>query len=272
MSRLSDTETWRRYDDDERRLSAPVSERMLALARLRPGLRVLDVATGRGEPATRAAACVAPDGSVLGTDRSEDMLAFARERAAREGIVNLALQVADAQVLEGVPERAFDAALCRWGLMYLDQPRRALAAIARSLRPGGRFVAAVWGEPARVGWWSMPRDVLARQVVQPPIDESLPGVFHYARSVRLRADLAAEGFEIEHEESLSTPVMESPTPAGVIAWCEAFGLGRLLDAQPAAVRTAWTRDMTEAATALRDADGFYRLGGETRLVAARLRG
>lgn len=75
-------EVWRRYDDDEHRLSAHVSECMLDLAGLRPGSRVLDIATGRGEPALRAAARVAPDGVVVGTDLSESMLEFARARAA----------------------------------------------------------------------------------------------------------------------------------------------------------------------------------------------
>ena len=268
---LSEAEIWRRYDDDEQRLSAPVSERMLALAGARPGLRVLDIATGRGEPALRAAQRVAPGGHVLGTDRSGDMLAFARERASRAGIDNLGLQVADAETLEGVPERAFDVALCRWGLMYVGQPRCALAAIGRRLVPGGLFVAATWAEPARVSYWSMPRDVLARHATLPPVDFALPGPFHFADTARLRADLTSEGFAPEHEEEMTTPVMEADAPAGLIAWCEAFGLARLLEGQPAGVRDAWRRDMTAQAEHFRDADGFYRLGGVTRLVAARLR-
>ena len=271
MPDLTPTELWRRYDDDEQRLSAHVSERMLDLAGVRPGLRVLDIASGRGEPALRAAARVAPQGHVLGTDRSDDMLAFARERARQANIANLSLQVADAQTLDGVPEQAFDVALCRWGLMYLPQPRQALAAIAGRLVADGCFVAASWAEPARVSYWTMPRDVLARQVALPAIDEAQPGPFQHARPERLRADLEAAGFAVEHEEELFTAVMESATPAGLVAWCEAFGLGRLLDAHPAAVREAWERDMTQAAAGWRDADGLYRLGGVTRLTLARLR-
>ena len=58
--------TVRRYDEMESRLTASVSERMLDLACLRPGMRVLDVASGMGEPSLRAAHRVGPSGFVLG--------------------------------------------------------------------------------------------------------------------------------------------------------------------------------------------------------------
>ncbi len=270
MPRLTETEIWRRYDADERRLTAPVSARLLDLAGLHPGQQVLDIATGRGEPAVAAAGRVVPGGAVLGTDRSGEMLQFARERADEAGVANLALKVADAETLDGVPDHAFDVALCRWGLMYVGRPRAALAAIAQRLKPGGVLAVAVWVTPERVSYWSMPRDVLARHVALPPVDETLPGPFHYADAARLRADLASAGFAVTHEEDVATAVMEAATPAGLIAWCDAFGLGRLLEAHPAAVREAWERDMAAEAEKRRDADGLYRLGGVTRLVVARL--
>jgi len=269
---LTETELWHRYDEDERRLTARVSERMLDVAGVRRGQRVLDIATGRGEPALRAAARVAPEGFVLGTDRSDDMLTFARERAAEAGIENLTLEVTDAETLEGVPDSAFDVALCRWGLMYLDQPQRALASLKRRLIPGGTFVAAVWAEPARVSYWSMPRNVLARHALVPPVDMAVSGTFHYAEPERLRADLTSAGFSVEHEEDVATPVMEAATPDGLIAWCLAFGLRRMLAGHPSSLGHAWQRDMTAEAPRYLDADGMYRLGGVTRLVLARAPG
>src|SRR5450432_3475412 len=90
---LSPEELWRKYDAVETRLTAPVSERMLDLAAIEPGMRVLDLATGRGEPAIRAAHRVGQGGSVLGVELSEALLRMARERAAREGLSNLDLSV-----------------------------------------------------------------------------------------------------------------------------------------------------------------------------------
>lgn len=261
-------DAWRRYDADEARLSAHVSERMLDLAALRPGARVLDIASGRGEPAVRAARRVAPDGAVVGTDRSDEMLAFARARAAAESVGNLSLQVADGETLAGIPDEAFDAALCRWGLMYFDRPRAALASARRCLRPGGRYVVALWTQPAQASWWTMPREILARLAPMPEIDPEAPGPFRLGAPGALRADLAAAGFAPVHEEEIATPVMESATPDGLVDWCLAFGLGRLLADHPAAVGAAWRRDMLAAAASRRDADGLYRLGGVTRLVVA----
>ncbi|MET0332722.1 MAG: methyltransferase domain-containing protein [Rhizobacter sp.] len=266
---LTPVEAWRRYDADEQRLSAHVSERMLDLAGVRPGTRVLDIASGRGEPALRAAARVAPDGFVLGTDSSSDMLAFAKSQAGAERLTNLSFVVSDGTTLAGVPDQSFDVALCRWGFMFFDHPVDALKATCRCLKPGGTLVAALWAEPELVPWSSMPRRVLARHAPQPPVDPAAPGVFHYAETKTFRADLADAGFSFEHEEEHHTALMETATADGVIDWCLAFGFAQLLADQPEAVRTAWTNDMRAEAQAYREADGMFRLGGVTRLVVAR---
>jgi len=265
----SAVEAWRRYDDDEQRLSAHVSERMLELARLGPGARVLDVATGRGEPAVRAALRVAPDGVVVGTDVSAEMLAFARVRADQAAVSNLTLLATGGEALEGLPDRPFDAALCRWGFMYFDRPVDALKAVRSHLVPGGRLVSALWVEPESASWWSWPRRILARHAAQPPMSFETPGPFRYSPSAAFRRDLTAAGFDVTHEEDLATAVMESRNPEGLIEWCLTFGLARALAEQPDVVRQAWRQDMLAEADGHRDPDGMYRLGGVTRLVVAR---
>ena len=57
----------------------------------------------------------------------------------------------DAEAL-GTDEARFDAALCALGLMYVPDPVNALEEMFRTLKPGGRAVAAVWGERKRCGW------------------------------------------------------------------------------------------------------------------------
>ncbi len=113
-------EVWRRYDGMEARLTAPLSERMLDLAGIEAGMRVLDLSTGRGDPAICAAHRVRRSGSVLGVDLSERMLQMARERATCEGISNLDLRTMNVELLDGLPNGYFHASLMRWGLMYLD--------------------------------------------------------------------------------------------------------------------------------------------------------
>lgn len=260
-------QVWREYDGAEQRLTALVSERMLDLAGLRPGMRVLDLATGRGEPAVRAAHRVGPTGRVVGVDVSEGMLQMARERATREGVANLELRVLDAETLAGVPPAQFHVVLARWGLMYLDSPVVALSAARRALLPGGVLVAAVWAEPERVPYYTLPRRLLEKYRTLPPIDPEAPGTFRYAAAERLPRDLVATGFIVRHVEEQQVAVMEAATGAELVAWTRAFGLGRLLNDLPAEVQQAWEADLLKVTEPLRK-DGYVRLGGVTRIVVA----
>ena len=240
---------------------------MLDLGLLRPGMQVLDIASGRGEPAIPAAKRVAPHGAVLGVDVAAELLAMAAERAADEGVTGLELRVADAQTLEGVPRERFDVSLARWGLMYVDDPIAALTSIRQALRPGGRLVAAFWAEPELVDYIHLPRSVLASLVGLPPIDQSAPGTFRYADRDRIERDLVSVGFLVNHVEELWTPVMEATTDDELIAWTRCFGMQRLLADLPESIQQAWERRLIEAAEP-RWKDGRLRLGGVTRLVVA----
>ena len=268
---LTPEEVWRRYDADEQRLTASLSERMLDLAGLRSGMRVLDLATGRGEPAVRAAHRVGPTGSVLGVDCSEAMLRMAGERAALEGLPNLALRVVNIESLEGVQAAHFDATLARWCLMYLDAPVAALSAARRAMVPDAALVAAVWAEPSRVPYFTLPRRLLETYRAVPPIDLEAPGVFRYADAAPLERDLAAAGFTVEHVEEQEVAVMEAETGAEVVAWTRAFGLTKLLNDLPEELQEAWEADLVKETEPLRK-DGYIRLGGVTRIVVARATG
>ncbi len=264
---LTAEEVWRIYDRTEARLTAPLSERMVELAGLGPGMRVLDLATGRGEPAILAAHRVRPGGSVLGVDVDARMLEMTRERATREGASNLELRVASAESLDGVPAASFHATLARWGLMYMQAPVAALAAARRAMVPRGVLVIAVWAEPERAPFFTLPRRVLARYRASSPIDLEAPGTFHYSDMGRLRRDLAEAGFTVRHVEELDVPVMEAETGPELVAWARAFGLTRLLGDLPEETQRAWESDLIEAAEPLRR-DGLLRLGGVTRIVVA----
>jgi ubiquinone/menaquinone biosynthesis C-methylase UbiE len=129
----------------------PGHVRLLELARLAPGERVLDVACGTGIVSLAAARSVGPSGSVLGTDLSGEMVERARDAAASSGVANATFQRVDAQA--SLPmEGAFDACLCAFGLMYVPDPEAALREMWRVARPGGRAVVSVWGQRSRCGW------------------------------------------------------------------------------------------------------------------------
>jgi ubiquinone/menaquinone biosynthesis C-methylase UbiE len=261
-------ELWRRYDAMEARLSAPLSERMLDLARLGPGMRVLDLATGRGEPAVRAAHRVGPSGLVVGLDTAAPMLAMAQERAAREGLVNLVLRTADAASPGDLPGPDFDAVFCRWGLMFMAQPGQALAEARRRMTRDARLVLAVWAEPARVPWFNLPRQLLGKWRSIPPVEPDRPGTFRYASQDVLEAELSARGFDVERTEEHEVTVMEVGDATSLVAWVRAFGLESLVRELPADIQETWAADLGKEV--LR-ANRGYRLGGVTRVVVARSR-
>lgn len=95
---------------------------VLRAARLAPGHRVLDVATGTGISAEAALDAVAPSGSVLATDISQEMVEKARKRLCQSP--NAAVAVADGQALS-FPEASFDAVICSLGLMFFPSQRGA---------------------------------------------------------------------------------------------------------------------------------------------------
>jgi SAM-dependent methyltransferase len=266
----SETEIWRKYDAMESRLSAALSERMLDLAGLQSGMRVLDVGTGRGEPAIPAARRVSPTGVVVGIDSSEQMLRMARERADHEGITNLELRVGTAASIRPPLFAGFDAALARWVLMYVDRPIEAMSAIGSCLVPGARFVSALWAEPVRVPYYSMPRAILSRYVPVPVPDEHAPGTFRYSTIDRIHNDYAAAGLHIDNIEEMDVAVMEAATDAELIAWVRAFGLSRLLAGVSETIQRTWERDLIDEAAQYRH-DGIVRLGGVTRIVVGTVR-
>ena len=267
MQLPSAEDVWRKYDAMEAQLTAPVSERMLDLAGIRPGMRVLDLATGRGEPAIRAAHRVGASGNVTGVDASASMLGMARERAAREGVTNLELHALNAEALDNLPHRDFDAVLARWALMYFETSVAVLMAARRAIRPGSSLVATVWAEPDKVQYFSFPRRVLEPFTTLPPIDCDSPGMFRYADQNRLEQDLADAGFVVRHVEEKTIPVMRADTAADLVTWTFLFVVGRILTNLPLEIEQAWEAEMLlEANQLLRS--GPIMLTGTTRIVLA----
>jgi ubiquinone/menaquinone biosynthesis C-methylase UbiE len=130
---------------------APAQARLLQLAALEPGERVLDVACGTGLVTFPAARTVGPGGSILATDISEVMVTRVGAAAVGHGLSNVSTRRADAENLD-VPDGSFDVALCALGLMYVPDPVAALREMHRALRPGGRAVIAIWGARSSCGW------------------------------------------------------------------------------------------------------------------------
>jgi ubiquinone/menaquinone biosynthesis C-methylase UbiE len=139
------------YDQYWAQQLAPAQDRVLAMAQIRSGERVLDVACGTGLVTFRAAEAVGPAGRVVGTDISDVMVQRVIEIAAQRGMSQVTAGRSDAEeIIQG--DETFDVVLCALGLMYVVDPLRALEQMRRVLRPGGRVAVAVWGPRSRCGW------------------------------------------------------------------------------------------------------------------------
>ena len=125
---------------------APVVENVIRRGGLKPGQQVLDLGTGTGAVAIHAARLVGPAGKVTGVDISPEMLVLARGRVVDLGLKNVEFCEGRAEAIPA-EDGTFDVLLASLILMYVIDRGAAAREIARVLRPGGRFIAAVWAAP-----------------------------------------------------------------------------------------------------------------------------
>jgi len=231
---------------------------MLAQARLVPGMRVLDLAAGAGDQTQDIARAVGPSGTVLATDLSPKILDFARRNIEAAGLTNVRFAVANAE--QPIPAEApFDAVLCRLGLMLCMNPAAAVAAAFDALRPGGRFAALVFGEPARNPCIAIMMKV-ARQHrgLDARTSPYAPGgLFSLGEPGRMARLLAAAGYADVMVQPLAAP-FELPDAAAYIAFVQSSGspIMEVLAPLDADARQAAWREMEAALAQFQRADGW----------------
>lgn len=198
---------YRRWGDHEAAVGSAMRELIVDRARLTPGLRVLDVASGHGEPALAIAEIVGPSGHVTATDQGPGLLEIARERAERDGLTNITFHIADAHDLPFL-DATFDRVTCRLGAMYFADPATALREAYRVLKPQGRATYLVWG-PREQPLFDICVGLLLSYVDPPESDPDAPGPFAFAEQGTLTRSLEQAGF-VDLEEELVT--VASPFP------------------------------------------------------------
>jgi ubiquinone/menaquinone biosynthesis C-methylase UbiE len=119
-------------------LYGPGTRRVLLEAGLRRGMRVADLGCGVGMVTALLAELVGPEGQVVGIDSSGAQLAQARERLNSCG-TNTSFVEANATAT-GLPPESFDLVYCRFLLMHLPEPERALGEMRALLKPDGILV------------------------------------------------------------------------------------------------------------------------------------
>lgn len=260
---------WREWWEKIEEGTGSVSQRLVELADVQPGERVLDVATGIGEPAVTAARRVGPSGRVVATDIASGMLEIGKERSSALGLENIEFREADAEELQ-VPEEGFDAVLCRFGLMFFPDLGRALQRMRAALVPGGRLAAAVWGPPERTPFVAIPLQTVVRELQLPMPAPGTPGPLALGDAEALHAKVRSAEFDdvrIERE-TITIPFASAAEFARFMRAIAAPVRNLLADHTPERRDEVWRA--IEAAVAERAApDGSLNLPGEVIYVTGR---
>jgi len=201
---------WREWNELIDETTGVVSARMVEMAGIEAGDRVLDIAAGYGEPTLTAARVVGPEGSVVASDISSGMLEYGRERAAAAGLGNIEFVESDAISLD-LPAESFDAALSRFGIIFEPDGEGAAARVRGFLKPAARMAIASWGPPDRVPMLAVPIMTALKRLDLPPPPPGTPGPLSRPTPEALGGLLEGGGFSgIEVEEIILTMEWESP--------------------------------------------------------------
>ena len=184
---------WRKWHSKSVVQTQEATDAIVQAAHVAHGLRILDLASGTGEPALTLARAVGPEGHVTATDLGAGMLALAEENAQQAGLTNLTFQEADAHALP-FQDEIFDRVTSRFGVMYFADVGQALLEIRRVLKAGGLMALAAWG-PVEQNPISLAAlgPFLRRTSIAPP-PTGAPHPFRFASPDSLAQELERAGF------------------------------------------------------------------------------
>jgi SAM-dependent methyltransferase len=260
---------WDEYSERIDRDAGIVSERLVEMAGIKAGDRVLDVAAGCGEPSLTAARKVGPEGSVVATDISGEMLGFGRQRAAAAGLENIEFVESDAISLD-FPEASFDAAVSRWGIIFDPDGEGAAEHIRPFLKSGGRFAISSWGPPERVPFLAVAMKTAMQKLDIPPPPPGTPGPLSRPTPEAIGGLLEGGGFSgVEVEELEVTFEFESPEDYTEFTLAMAAPIKAMLAPHPEDVQRETRDAITDAVREASGANGQVNLTNQVLIAAGR---
>ena len=257
---------WRKWSELIDSAAGAISERLVELAGVEPGSRVIDIAAGYGEPSLSAAKVAGPEGKVVATDISAEMLAYGRERAKAAGLDNIEFVEADASSLD-FPERSFDAALSRWGIIFEPDGEGAAARVRGFLKPGARMAISSWGPPERVPFLGIPMRTAMERLDVPPPPPGTPGPLSRPTPEAIGGLLKGAGFsDVRVEEAEVTIEWESPEEFTTFIREIAPPITAIIEPHPEDVQKQTWDAITEAAREVAAGDGTVTLTSQVLMA------
>lgn len=263
-------ERWAAMQQEIDRIVVPFGDAALQVAAPRPGERVIDVGCGCGGTSIEIARRVGRTGAVVGIDVSQPMLEVARARAASANLPYLSFQHGDAS--EAALPNDVDLLFSRFGVMFFNAPSQAFGHMRKALRPGARCVFVCWRAPRDNPWAMTPLSAArtAMEVTPPPADPSAPGPFAFADDQRVRAILAAAGFDAIGVQRRDVPLSLGATVRSAAEFAVNTGpVSRFVREMGVEHLPTITDAIERALAPLASADGSVSLTGSTWIVSAK---
>ncbi|HJT01384.1 MAG TPA: methyltransferase domain-containing protein [Terriglobales bacterium] len=198
--RVAASQKWRRQSAA---MGAGVTQAILQLAAARPGMQVLDLACGTGEPAISLASQVGQQGRVIGIDINAELLEVARDRAQQRSLSNIEFRQADAHALPFASD-SFDLVTSRFGVMFFEDVVRALGEAHRILRPRGRIALLAWG-PFEQPYFLSTIAIVGAHVTNSTLQPGTLNMFRFSQPGSMTAALKQAGFTRIEERTVTVP-------------------------------------------------------------------
>ncbi len=215
------------------KMGRAVTDALVEYAAPQSGMRVLDLASGTGEPAISIAGRVGAEGQVTALDLSTELLKIAQARARERGLENFVARQADAHALP-FADNSFDLASSRFGVMFFHDIDLAMRELIRVLRPQARACLLAWG-PFDQPYWQSMMGIVHRHVGGPLMASGGADPFRFAAPGSLSEVLRRAGFRNVQEESKTVPWTWPGTPEEVWEQAQAVAVPfrPMLDRVPA---------------------------------------
>ena len=258
---------WNEWSGMIDRSAGKVSDQLVQMAGVKEGDRVLDVAAGYGEPSLTAARKVGPEGIIVATDISAEMLEFGRKRAAENGVENIEFMQSDGISLD-FPAESFDAAVSRWGIIFEPDGEGTAAKVRGFLKPGSRFAISSWGPPDRVPFIAIAMKTAMQKLDVPPPPPGTPGPLSRPTPEAIGGLLEGGGFsDVEVEELEVTFPLESAEEYTEYVKAIVAPIVAMISQHPEEVQQETWQAITDAAAERANADGRLEMPNQV-LVAA----
>lgn len=247
---------WAKWEKEFSAGLSAVTDTLIDMAAIRPGMRVLDLACGAGNQTVQTARRVGPSGSVVACDISATMLDHLSQSAAAANLKNIeTLESAAEDLDERLPP--FDAAISRLGLMLFPSPGRAMKALQHVLKPDARFAALVFTTPDNNPFLARSMAVLLRCAGKSPPKPGQPGLFALGGKGILEGLMRDSGF-VRIQTKLVTASLNLPSASHALEMMrEAFGAYRAVvaDLSDTEKLKAWN-EVYECHKQFEGVDGF----------------